>query len=158
MVRGWEKPLAETSGRSRDSQMQTLMLSGVQSQKQAHPCTESLWCQRVAPFNWVFSVPWKTSIPSLCHPGTSWSRDWTQVSHIAGRFFTIWATRETSHYDTSNTFSYRLALSPIRISASLEQSFIFFMSSLVSGTGQTFSKLVEWMNEWIHEIRVGCKL
>ena len=27
--------------------------------------------------------------------GSSWSRDRTQVSHIAGRFFTVWATRET---------------------------------------------------------------
>ena len=26
--------------------------------------------------------------------GSSQLRDWTQVSHIAGRFFTIWATRE----------------------------------------------------------------
>ena len=26
--------------------------------------------------------------------GTSRPRDWTQVSHTAGRFFTIWATRE----------------------------------------------------------------
>ena len=26
--------------------------------------------------------------------GSSWSRDWTQVSSIAGGFFTIWATRE----------------------------------------------------------------
>ena len=26
--------------------------------------------------------------------GSSQPRDWTQVSHIAGRFFTIWATRE----------------------------------------------------------------
>ena len=26
--------------------------------------------------------------------GSSWSRDWTQVSCIADRFFTIWATRE----------------------------------------------------------------
>ena len=25
-------------------------------------------------------------------------RDWTQVSHIAGGFFTIWATRETQEY------------------------------------------------------------
>ena len=27
--------------------------------------------------------------------GSSWSRDQTEVSHIAGRRFTIWATRET---------------------------------------------------------------
>ena len=26
--------------------------------------------------------------------GSSWPRDWTQVSYITGRFFTIWATRE----------------------------------------------------------------
>ena len=26
--------------------------------------------------------------------GISWPRDWTQVSCIAGRFFTIWTTRE----------------------------------------------------------------
>ena len=26
--------------------------------------------------------------------GSSWPRDWTQVSCIAGRFFTLWATRE----------------------------------------------------------------
>ena len=26
--------------------------------------------------------------------GSSWTRDWTQVFWIAGRFFTVWATRE----------------------------------------------------------------
>ena len=26
--------------------------------------------------------------------GSSQPRDWTQVSHIAGRLFTVWATRE----------------------------------------------------------------
>ena len=26
--------------------------------------------------------------------GSSWIRDWTPVSHIAGRLFTLWATRE----------------------------------------------------------------
>ena len=29
--------------------------------------------------------------------GSSWLRDWTQVSCIAGRFFTVWATREALH-------------------------------------------------------------
>ena len=28
--------------------------------------------------------------------GSSWPRDWTLVSCIAGKFFTVWATRETS--------------------------------------------------------------
>ena len=26
--------------------------------------------------------------------GSSWARNWTQVSHVVGRFFTAWATRE----------------------------------------------------------------
>ena len=26
--------------------------------------------------------------------GSSWPRDWTRVSHIVGRCFTVWATRE----------------------------------------------------------------
>ena len=30
--------------------------------------------------------------------GSSQPRDWTQVSHIAGRFFTIWATKEAQEY------------------------------------------------------------
>ena len=29
---------------------------------------------------------------------SSWPRDQTQVSCIAGRFFTVWATREVPHY------------------------------------------------------------
>ena len=32
--------------------------------------------------------------------GSSWPRDQTQVSHIAGRRFNLWATREA--HDTSN--------------------------------------------------------
>ena len=28
--------------------------------------------------------------------GSSWFRDWTRVSHIAGRFFTIWVTGDAS--------------------------------------------------------------
>ena len=31
--------------------------------------------------------------------GSSQSRDWTQVSHIAGRFFTSWATREAQELE-----------------------------------------------------------
>ena len=29
------------------------------------------------------------------HPGASQPRDWIQVSHITGAFFTVWVTRET---------------------------------------------------------------
>ena len=34
--------------------------------------------------------------------GSSWLRDWTQVSHIVGIFFTIWATREASNEKSFN--------------------------------------------------------
>ena len=33
--------------------------------------------------------------------GSSQHRDWTWVSHIAGRLFTIWATRESLNYQGS---------------------------------------------------------
>ena len=33
-------------------------------------------------------------IAMLSSRGSSQPRDWTQVSHAAGRFFTVWATRE----------------------------------------------------------------
>ena len=34
--------------------------------------------------------------------GSSWPRDRTQVSHIAGRFFTIWATRQAPAHHLSS--------------------------------------------------------
>ena len=47
------------------------------------------------------SGPWGFSrweywrgLPCPSPGGSSQPRDWTQVSHIAGRFFTVWATRE----------------------------------------------------------------
>ena len=73
----------------------------------------------------AFERKWSCSVVSLCHPmdcsppgsyihgifqtgilewvaisfsrGSSGPRDQTQVSHIAGRLFTIWATRGTAH-------------------------------------------------------------
>ena len=46
-----------------------------------------------APLSMEFSRQeyWVSSSFSM---GSSQPRDWTQVSHIEGRFFTIWATRE----------------------------------------------------------------
>ena len=37
--------------------------------------------------------------------GSSWPRDWTQVSHIAGRLFTVWATRESLRKMEISSFS-----------------------------------------------------
>ena len=44
---------------------------------------------------------------------SSWPRDWTQVSRIAGRFFTVWATREAH----SVQFSSVQPLSHVRLFA-----------------------------------------
>ena len=39
--------------------------------------------------------------------GSSWPRNWTQVSWIAGRFFTIWATREAQFTKQKQTYRLR---------------------------------------------------
>ena len=39
--------------------------------------------------------------------GSSWPRDWTWVSCIAGRFFTVWATREVQEYWSGLPFPFQ---------------------------------------------------
>ena len=69
-------------------------------------CAQSLSCVQ------LFETPWSVACQALLSMGilqarilewvamlssreSSQPRDWTQVSHIANRFFTVWATRET---------------------------------------------------------------
>ena len=63
---------------------------------------------------WLFEIPWTVVSQTLlsmgfsrqdtgvgCHSllqGSSWLRDRTQVSLIAGRFFIIWVTREANRH------------------------------------------------------------
>ena len=64
---------------------------------------------------WLFAIPWTVAYqapPSMefsrqeywvaisSSRGSSWPRDLTQVSHIAGRRFTIWTTREAPHFSS----------------------------------------------------------
>ena len=57
---------------------------------------------------WLFATPWIlqarilewVAIPFF--RGSSQPRHQTQVSHIAGRFFTCWATREAAYYLARN--------------------------------------------------------
>ena len=60
---------------------------------------DSLWPHGLS-LAWLL-CPWDSSgrntgmgIHSFLQWGSSWPRDWTGVSCIAGRFFTIWATRK----------------------------------------------------------------
>ena len=55
---------------------------------------------------WLFAIPWTYTVHGILQArmlewvafpssrGSSKPRDWTQVSHTAGRFFASWATRE----------------------------------------------------------------
>ena len=45
--------------------------------------------------------------------GSSWPTDWTQVSCIAGRFFTIWATREAPRSPRSDSLLCLSLLEPM---------------------------------------------
>ena len=72
-------------------------------------CAQTLSCI------WLFETPWTVAhqaplsmgnlqarilewVPMPSSRGSSQPRDWTQVSHIAGRFFTIRTTREIQEY------------------------------------------------------------
>ena len=41
--------------------------------------------------------------------GASWLRDWTLISWISGRFFTIWATREAHIYELTQWLSCKIS-------------------------------------------------
>ena len=51
----------------------------------------------------IFQVRILESVAMPLSRGSSWVRDRTQVSHIAGRFFTIWATREAQHLNENES-------------------------------------------------------
>ena len=55
------------------------------------PMDCSLSCSSVHGILWARIMEW-VAIPFS--RGSSWPRDWTRVSCITGRFFTIWPTRE----------------------------------------------------------------
>ena len=46
-----------------------------------------------------FRLEYQSGLAIPFSRGSSQPRDWTQVSCIAGRFFTIWATREAYKHD-----------------------------------------------------------
>ena len=74
-----------------------------------------LCCAYLLSCIWLFATPWTVAhqaplpmgvlqarilewVAMSSFRGSSWPRDRTQVSHIAGGFFTIWATREPQEY------------------------------------------------------------
>ena len=65
---------------------------------------------------WLFATPWSNTVHGILQVrilewvampfsrGSFWPRDWTQVSCIAGEFFTSWATREALSEVVTITF------------------------------------------------------
>ena len=47
-----------------------------------------------SPMDWTLQAGILEWVAFPFSRGSSQPRDWTQVSHTVGRFFTIWATRE----------------------------------------------------------------
>ena len=60
--------------------------------------------------------------------GSSLPRDWTQMSYIAGRFFTSWTTGEAHLYLIPNIFYH-----PVRKPIPIKQSFPFLHLPLIPG-------------------------
>ena len=64
------------------------------------------------PGSFVHGIRQERILESIAIPfsrGSSWSRNQTQVSGTAGRFFSVWATRET-HTDNKDSFKWRALL------------------------------------------------
>ena len=72
--------------------------------------------------------------------GSSQSRDWTQVSHIAGRFFTVWATC---------TFAYKVFFLVLRLTAL--SSSIFSKLSFTIKVKRVPRKKQDWLTKGIEE-------
>ena len=79
------------------------------------PLVKMLCCAQSLSHVWVFATPWAVACQAFLSlgvlherilewvvmpfsKGSSQPRDWTQVSHIADGFFTIWATMEAQEY------------------------------------------------------------
>ena len=60
-----------------------------------------------------FRMDWLDLLAWVAIPfprGSSWPRDWTLISWIAGRFFTVWATREAPTQPKGEHFMYLIVV------------------------------------------------
>ena len=81
--------------------------------------------------------------------GSSLPRDWTWVSHIAGRFFTVWTTREVHHL-RQNQFARNWQMVQDRPGSALPGT-----RNSRSGTYQAFSRYSIKFAEGINLISLG---
>ena len=87
-----------------------LLYSGSPADCKSHPRRHTQWKVNVKVAQSCFCDPMDYTVPGILQArilewvaflfsrGSSQPRGWTQVSHIAGGFFTSWATRENQEY------------------------------------------------------------
>ena len=79
--------------------------------------------------------------------GSSQLRDWTQVSRIVGRRFTVWATREArcrKSEKNPTSLKKKISISPMEINVrAINLSFYSFIQILV-----LWLHGIGWLNEW----------
>ena len=82
--------------------------------------------------------------------GSSWTRDWTQVSRIAGRCFNLWATREAPGSTVIDTPRNNVlpaiwaSLNPVKLTCKINQHIsLFRFTGLLMPENTTRS--YEWM-------------
>ena len=114
---------------------------------------------------WHFAIPWTVAywappsmefsrqeywsgLPFPFSRGSSQLRDWTQVSCIAGRRFTVWATREAHCLKSEkNPTSLKIKIwyfpMEINVLRAIDLSFYSFIQILVH-----WLHSIGWINEW----------
>ena len=79
-----------------------------------------------------------------CSRGSFWPRDRTWVSHIAGRFLTIWATRKALVRNQLQTFSWRNKSKEEGIMGQANEGRWRLVDSLSWGWKKTIGRLSSW--------------
>ena len=83
---------------------------------------------------------------------SSQPRDWTWVSHIVGRCFTIWATREVDPH--LHTLKYSLVAQMVRNLSVMQETWVQSLGQedpLQKGI-TTFSSILAWKISWTKEL------
>ena len=110
----WSDLAAAAAGEKSISGMENSKCKGFEAER-------CLWKWKLLSHAWLFVTPWTIHTvheivearilqwrsPSPLSRGSPQLRDRTQVSHIAGGFFTSWATREAQDYWIAYPFSSR---------------------------------------------------
>ena len=86
--------------------------------------------------------------------GSSWPRDWIQVFHIVGRFFTSWATRKPSYWEWCKVAKGIDCFSDLwetdrKLTKEMKSIFpLFLMELLRQSRSSKCCVLLSWSSDW----------